>query len=157
MDIVIVECSQRADLVQRAVEYFWGCWGSEGNYNFYRDCILNSQDPAKALPKFYLAMDGDTIAGSYALLTNDLISRQDLWPWFACLYVQKEYRRRGLATRLLEHGLQQARMKGFDQLYLYTDLVNFYEKTGWKNIAHGYTTTDQKVKIYSRETFPIKN
>jgi len=37
-------------------------------------------------------LDGERVAGCCALLTNDLISRQDLWPWLACLYVEPDYR-----------------------------------------------------------------
>ena len=69
---------------KRKVSYFVSCWGNENNFKFYEDCIINSIDVKVPLPKFYLALDDTgSIIGSYALLTNDLISRQDLMPWFA--------------------------------------------------------------------------
>lgn len=150
---MIVELSQRPDLVDRAVNFFWKCWGDENNLAFYEDCIIHSLDKDTPLPKFYLALDeGDHIIGTYALLTNDLISRQDLMPWFACLFVVDDHRKKGIAGKLLEHGLNEAKTKGFETLYLYTDLENFYERKGWRQICNGYTVSNQKVKIYTRET-----
>lgn len=149
----IVELSQRPDLIDSAVKFFWKCWGNENNFKFYEDCIINSLDTDVPLPKFYLALDNtDNIIGTYALLTNDLISRQDLMPWFACLFVKEEHRNKGIATSLLEHGLNETIKKGFDKLYLYTDLENFYERKGWKHIFNGYNVANMEVKIYAKDT-----
>jgi N-acetylglutamate synthase-like GNAT family acetyltransferase len=75
--------------------------GNESNFDFYKDCIENSLSDDKSLPKFYIMLDNDEIIGSYALLTNDIISRQDLMPWFACLFVDGNYRSQGLAEELM--------------------------------------------------------
>ncbi|MFK7947821.1 MAG: hypothetical protein AB8G11_09535 [Saprospiraceae bacterium] len=83
----VVELSQRLDLMEKAVSYFWKCWGSEANFSFYNDCIQHSINPENDLPKFYIVLENEEIIASYALLINDIISRQDLVPWFACLYV----------------------------------------------------------------------
>lgn len=148
----VVELSQRPDMVDSAVNFFWKCWGNEKNFKFYEDCIVHSMDKDVPLPKFYLALDErDVIIGTYALLTNDLISRQDLMPWFACLFVTEEQRNMGIAGSLLEHGLNEAKKKGFGKLYLYTDLENFYEKKGWKHFCNGYNVANTEVKIYVKE------
>ena len=63
------------------------------------NCILNSFDEQIKLPKFYLAIEENKILGSYALLTNDLISRQDLMPWLGCLFVNEENRGKGGGRR----------------------------------------------------------
>ena len=153
MKTMIVELSQRPDLVDRAVDFFWKCWGNKNNFAFYEDCIVHSLEKDVSLPKFFLALDErEHIIGTYALLTNDLISRQDLMPWFACLFVVDEHRKKGIAGMLLDHGLNEVKNNGFKNLYLYTDLVNFYERKGWKHICNGFTVSDLEVKIYTRET-----
>ncbi|MBK9333627.1 MAG: GNAT family N-acetyltransferase [Ignavibacteria bacterium] len=152
MKVEIIEISERPELIDNAVDYIWNCWGSESNKKFYRDCILNSTDNQKALPKFYIVTDKEEIIASYALLTNDIISRQDLMPWFACLYVNKTHRNKGIAGQLLEHGLYETKKKGFDILYLATDLENFYEKKGWKFFAGGFDLADIEFKIYCKST-----
>jgi GNAT superfamily N-acetyltransferase len=152
MDIKIIELSEKPELLDRTIEYFWKSWGNESNIRFYRDCIEHSLKEENKLPKFYVALTDNKIVGSYALLVNDLISRQDLLPWFACLYVTEEYRKNGIAEKLLSHGLKEAKSKGFDVLYLYTDLVNFYERRGWNHICNGFGVTDKELRIYSKTT-----
>lgn len=146
----IIEISRRKDLLDKAVEYFWRCWGNENNFKFYQNCIQNSLDANVPLPKFYIVLENNEIIASYALLTNDIISRQDLYPWFACLYVNTDHRNKGIAEKLLEHGLSQTKDKGFTSLYLSTDLENFYEKKGWEFYATGFNIDDSTIKIYSK-------
>jgi len=140
-----------SDFLEKGVKYFWKQWGSESNFDFYKDCIENSISDDKLLPKFYLMFDKDKIIGSYALLTNDLISRQDLFPWFACLYVDENYRNQGLANELLKHSINESKKRGFDTLYLSTELNDFYEKKGWKYYSKGYTAFGDSTKIYSKK------
>lgn len=148
MNIEIIELSQRTDLLDQGINYFWKCWGSDANYKFYKDCIENSLDSNNALPKFYLALMENEVVGSYALLTNDIISRQDLMPWFACLFVNEDQRNKGIAGQLMKHALLEAHSKGFSKLYLSTHLDHFYETRGWKHIANGYHVDDSEIKIY---------
>jgi predicted N-acetyltransferase YhbS len=92
-------------------------------------------------------MQHQSIIGMYALLRNDLVSRQDLCPWLACLYVAPEYRgQRGAA--LLQHAEQEARRKGYDRLYLCSGLDGYYEQFGWSHFANGYAVNGAETKIY---------
>lgn len=148
----IKELSEHPCLLPEAILYFWNSWGDETNFNFYENCIENSFDKNNRLPKFYVAVENEQIIGSYALLTNDVISRQDLMPWFACLFVNEDRRNQGLATKLLDHGLQEAKSKGYKTLYLSTDLDGFYEKNGWKYKCPGYGVSGNDIKIYYKKT-----
>ncbi len=148
----IFELAEKPKLLEQAVQYFWKKWGSEDNFVFYQDCILNSLDAKNKLPKFYIGIVENEIVGSYALLINDIISRQDLFPWFACLYVEEAFRKNGLAAQLLDHGLHQAKKKGFEKLYLSTDLINFYEKKGWDQFGVGFGVGGDEFKIYTKST-----
>lgn len=145
----IIEISKRPDLLEEAINFFWKCWGNEHNHNFYKDCIVHSLDEKNDLPKFYIGMKDEKIIATYALITNDLISRQDLMPWLACLFVKEHARNKGYAEQLLKHGIEQAQSKGFKEIYLSTDLENFYERKGWTYICDGYGFSGGKDKIYS--------
>ena len=123
----IFELKKRKDLFDEAVQFFWEQWGNEHNYQFYKDCMKHSCTTKSDLPRFYLAVQNDTMIGSYALLRNDLISRQDLTPWFACLYVVPKLRGHELGATLLKHALQESRKKGYENLYLCTDIDGYYE------------------------------
>lgn len=148
----IIEVSNKVEIIDKAVDYFWKCWGNENNFKFYQDCVMNSTDNNKLLPKFYIVIENDNIIASYALLTNDIISRQDLFPWFACLFVNPEHRNKGIADKLLKHGLSETAQKGFKYLYLSTDLENFYERKGWTHFTNGFNIFDTEIKIYCKRT-----
>ena len=148
----IFEISTRQDLLESAIQYFWKCWGSDSNLSFYADCIEHSLDSKNELPKFYIVLENEEIIASYALLVNDIISRQDLMPWFACLFVNETHRNQGIAENLLNHACSEAKRKGFEMLYLSSDLVNFYERKGWEYHCQGYGVTGGEIKIYRKET-----
>jgi predicted GNAT family N-acyltransferase len=147
---------EEGDLLKRGIEYFWKHWGSDSNFNFYKNCINNSIFNKKSVPKFYLLLNDTEIIGCYAILTNDIISRQDLMPWFACLYIEKDFRNQGLADKLLKHSLQEAKKLGFDTLYLSTELKDFYEKKGWQYFSNGYGFFGDELKLYSIKTNELK-
>jgi GNAT superfamily N-acetyltransferase len=143
--------NKNSKLLEKGIEYFWKKWGNTSNFNFYKDCIENSIYDDKSLPKFYLMLEEDKIIGCYALLINDLISRQDLFPWFACLFIDESYRNQGLANDLIKHSIDESRKRGFDTLYLSTDLNDFYEKKGWEYNSVGFTAFGDSIKIYSKK------
>jgi GNAT superfamily N-acetyltransferase len=145
----IYSIQDQPEYFERAVQLFWSQWGTEKNAMFYRDCMLHSMRPGCDLPRFYIAVRHEAIIGTYALLRNELISRQDLFPWLACLYVTPECRGQKIGSKLLEHALQETRKIGSDKLYLCTDLDGYYEKYGWTHVADGYIFTGDETKIYA--------
>jgi N-acetylglutamate synthase-like GNAT family acetyltransferase len=147
----IIEISQDPGIMEKAIEFFHQCWGNESNFKFYEDCILHSIQSDLLLPKFYLLLENGKIIGGYALLANDMLSRQDLMPWFACLFVQENSRNQGLATILLNHGVKEAKRLEFEILYLYTELTGFYEKSGWNYFDSGYDLSGKEMKIYCKQ------
>jgi len=144
----IIELSDRPELIEEGIQYFWKQWGNDSNEAFYADCIRNSLNDRDSIPKFYLALEGNKIVGSYALITNDLISRQDLIPWFACLLVEPSHRNKGIAGKLLDHASEQAKTLGYVRLYLSTDLEGFYEAKGWNYMTKGFNFNGEAIKIY---------
>jgi len=146
----IVDLRDRMDLFEEAVQVFWNQWGSETNYNTYYDAMFHACRTEGVIPRFYLALDQERIIGTYALLLNDFISRQDLFPWLACLYVHPDYRGKQLGSQLLQHAQTEVQDKGFDSFYLATDLDGYYEKYGWSYLADGYGVSGGSIKIYKK-------
>ena len=146
----IIELSKRPDLLDNAIQYFWSCWGKESNFDFYRDCIENALNPKNDLPKFFIVLENEKIIASYALLVNDIISRQDLKPWFACLFVNETHRNQGIAGKLLIHAIIQTKQKGYKYLYLNSDLDNFYERKGWIIFSKGYNVFGEVIPIFQK-------
>lgn len=152
MYMKMVELQKENAFLKEGIEVFWNVWGTEDNYKFYEDCILHSAETSEDLPRFYVAVDNRNIIGTYAILRNDINSRQDLCPWLACLFVDKEYRGREIGAKLLEHGLSESAKKGYKKLYLTTDLENFYEKYGWLHNGFAYGPSGGQIKVYEKST-----
>ena len=148
----IVEIQQRPELFDKSVGVFWGEWGNEKNYKFYEDAMRQSCLTTDEIPRFYIALENESIIGTYALIRNDLNSRQDLFPWLACLFVDPEHQGKRIGSQLLQHARQEAAKKGFEKLYLSTDLEGYYEKYGWTHIGEVYGVSGSSLKLYAAET-----
>jgi len=77
-----------------------------------------------------IMLDNDKLVGFISIFDKDGDERQDLSPWYATMYVKYEYRGKGYSKLLNDAILKEARKKGFDKIYLKSDLENYYEKFG---------------------------
>ena len=145
-DYQIISVREHPQYLDIAVDYLTNKWGI--SRNIYQDCIENSLTTKSPLPRWYLMVRDGLIMGSYGLIVNDFISRQDLWPWLAALYVEENERGKGFGAAMLEHGKSEAQKLGFPMLYLSTGHVGYYEKYGWKYIGNGYDVGGEATRIY---------
>ncbi|MGG0664994.1 hypothetical protein ABE042_12885 [Viridibacillus arvi] len=53
---------------------------------------------------------------------------------------------------MLQHRLKEAARKGYDKLYLSTDLEGYYKKNGWENSGVVYGVSGGHIKLYEKET-----
>jgi len=144
--ISIIAVREYPDYLERAADYFASKW--DFPRIVYMDCIASSLTTDSPLPRWYLMINNDRIIGSYGLITNDFISRQDLWPWICAVYIEESERGKALGARLLEHGCKEAAKLGFPMVYLCTDHVGYYEKYGWRYIGQGYKYAGSEHRLY---------
>lgn len=150
--VEVVNVKEYSGGIDKAVDYIHGVWGSEQNYPFYRDAIYHSSLVGKALPRFFLLLNHGEIIGCSALITNDFISRHDLYPWMACLFVDERERGKEYGKLLMKHAEQEARRAGFAAIYLTTDHDGYYEKYGWTRIEDGIDLFScRPTRIYRKE------
>jgi len=143
------------DYLQRAVDYFTAKWKIDRR--IYNDCLGNSLTTSSPLPRWYLMLKDESIVGGYGLITNDFISRQDLYPWLCALYIEDDYRGKQLGAKLLEHGKAEAAKLGYKKLFLSTDLKGYYEQYGWRIRAQGYHPWEAESTIYEIDTEPVNS
>ena len=149
-EIQVVSVREHPQYLDPAVDYLTQKWGI--SRNIYQDCVKNSLTTESPLPRWYLMQRDDFIIGSYGLIVNDFISRQDLWPWLAALFVEEEERGKGLGSYLLEHGRTESAKLGFPMLYLSTGHIGYYEKYGWRFIGHSYDVGGEPTLIYEAQS-----
>jgi GNAT superfamily N-acetyltransferase len=68
----------------------------------------NAIKTSSPLPQWFLLQNSKEIIGGCGLITNDFISRMDLYPWLCALYVEEKYRHQGIDGKLIEHAAQTA-------------------------------------------------
>ncbi len=134
--------------LDRFILYFQKRWGSPRTLKLYQDAIAQSTKTTSPLPQWYLLMDNNTIAGSAGLITNDFISRMDLYPWICALFVEEAYRGHAYGSLLLEQAKRDAKTGGFSHVYLATDHVGYYERYGFHYIGTGYHLSGDSSRIY---------
>lgn len=91
-----------------------------------------------------ILLSDSTLIGFVSIFEHDSDERLDLSPWYATMFVKKEYRGNGYSKLLNEAILKEAKSMGFKRIYLKTDLVNYYEKFGAKFLDN----LNDKEKIY---------
>ena len=133
---------------EQVAMWLWQAFGGETlPLPFFATLFAHSQTP-EALPLTFIAVEGETLAGTVGLWRCDLISRQDLFPWMAALYVAPHARGRGIAGKLQQHAIDYARRLGHPQLYLYSACRDFYERFGWQYIGEGLDYPATPVSLY---------
>ncbi len=148
--IQILSVRAHPETLERAVDYLAARWGVARAV--YQDCVSHSLTTDSPLPRWYLLLQGDSVIGSYGLIVNDFISRQDLWPWICALYVEESARGSALGAQMLAHGRAEAARLGFPKVYLATDHIGYYERYGWRYIGDGYAANGESGRIYENES-----
>ena len=129
-------------------EWLWRAFGADALPRaFFASIVEHSQTPG-ALPITFVAVEGERLLGTVSLWRCDLISRQDLYPWMAALYVAPEARGQGLAGKLQQHVIGYARAQGYTELFLYSACRDFYEHFGWQYIGEGLDYPASAVSLY---------
>lgn len=114
--------------------------------------MIHSGKTEDGIPRFYAAILDERFIGTYALIRNDLNSRQDLHPWLACLYVDLDSRGKKLGARLLDHAIEETAKLALKKLYLQTDLEGYYEKYGWAHRGEVYGAGGVSLQFYQKRT-----
>ena len=84
---------------------------------------------------WYLCVCGEEIIGGLGVIENDFHDRKDLTPNICAVFVEPQYRCRGIAGRLLNTAVEALREKGVSPVYLVTDHTSFYERYGWEYLC----------------------
>ncbi|MEQ2529476.1 GNAT family N-acetyltransferase [Robertmurraya yapensis] len=148
----IISVRDYPEYKDEAIKYFQSKWASENSLKVYEDSITHSIATENVLPIWYLMEDAGEFIGCAGLISNDFISRMDLWPWICAVYVDERYRGKSLGKELLLRAKADAKKAGFNKVFLCTDHIGYYEKYGFTYIGDGYHPWGSSSRIYESDT-----
>ena len=143
----LISIREYPELRDEAIAYFQQVWPSV-RPEIYEDCIVHSVHARQNLPQWYLLKNSEEIVGCAGLITNDFISRMDLYPWICALYIDENHRGHRHASILIDRAKEDAQKAGYDFLYLSTEHVGLYEKYDFTYLGMGYHPWDEQSRIY---------
>lgn len=144
----IISVKENSAYKEKAIQYFQSKWATGSSMKVYEDCISNSITTPNPLPQWYLLEKNEEIIGCAGLITNDFISRMDLYPWVCALFIEEGYRGHAYGTLLLNKAKEDTKRGGFPHLYLCTDHIGYYEKYGFTYLGVGYHPWGDSSRIY---------
>lgn len=126
----IMNLREKPQWKQKAAQWFHEKWNVP--VDAYLESIEESLNSENPVPQWYLAVKEEQIIGGLGVIENDFHDRKDLTPNVCAVYVEEEFRCRGIAGKMLETVCRDMKEKGIDTLYLITDHDSFYERYGWE-------------------------
>ena len=123
----------------------WNAWWTESGvpleqYRAHLEPMLESD----GVPFALVAHENGVYAGSVLVIENDHDERPQYAPWIAALWVEPEFRRQGIAARLIAESRIEAEMRGLATCYLCatSDKAPYYLKQGFTLIERDVSDLD---------------
>lgn len=126
----IIKIRENPGFAQQAAQWFNTKWNIP--LAAYMESINDCINGSSFVPQWYIVVHNNTIVAGAGVIENDFHNRKDLAPNVCAVYVEEQYRRQGIAGRLLDFICDDFYSNGIDTLYLLTDHTGFYERYDWQ-------------------------
>lgn len=147
----IAALRDKPEYSRKAAVWFHDKWGIPEEA-YYESIIKSMEEPA-GVPQWYISLgSGGEIIGGAGVIDNDFHERKDLSPNLCALFVNEEYRCRGMGGSLLDFVCADMKRLGYEKLYLITDHKKFYERYGWKFLCMVKEDSGGLIRMYIRDT-----
>ena len=136
----IYNLKEKLEYLDEVIELEHDEWGEEPDKD--RETRLNNKRN-KVLKNLsnndfckLVLLSDNILVGFISIFPHDSEEYPELTPWYATMYVKKEYRGNGYSRILNDAILKEAKNRGFNTIYLKSELNNYYEKFGAKYIEN---------------------
>jgi predicted N-acetyltransferase YhbS len=148
--IEIVSLSDAPQFADQIIDWQWRAFGEATSRAFFAS-VVNSSLIGADFPVTFVAVEAGRAVGTVGFWRCDLISRQDLFPWLAALYVDESVRGKGVSQALQQHVIAYAQARGYPQLWLWSTFEGYYERYGWLPQGEALEYPAKPVKLYYRD------
>ena len=98
--------------------------------------------------RVFIALEHDSVAGFCALTKKSDVLNIPYTPLIGFVFVGAAHRGKKIAEKLCFAAIRYAKEIGFETIYLYSTLVNFYEKMGFIKIGEIEAPWGETESIY---------
>ena len=122
------------EYIETCAEWNFQQWGEHLGYSLDQSIDWVRQVTFSIRGEFgVIAFWDNTPVGMNFLESSDANERPELTPWLSGIYVEPDYRGRGIANALVKSIEDLARDEGYEEIYLHTpDVEALYAKLGWQ-------------------------
>ncbi|WP_313654759.1 GNAT family N-acetyltransferase [Pantoea sp.] len=146
----IVSLSEVPQFADQITDWQWRAFGDASSRAFFASVVNSSLNGAE-FPITFVAIEAGRPIGTVGFWRCDLISRQDLFPWLAALYVDDVARGKGVSEALQQHVIAWAQEQGYPRLWLWSTFTGYYERFGWLPQGEALEYPDKPVRLYCRD------
>lgn len=147
----IIQLRQEHAYTQRATDWFSSKWRVPREA--YEESIAACQANTSGIPQWYIVLnDKDEIIAGLGAIENDFHKRKDLALNICAVYVEKEYRLKGIAKLMLDYACSDLAGFGIHDAYLITDHTEFYEKCDWEFFGMIEENSGELARMYHKHT-----
>jgi GNAT superfamily N-acetyltransferase len=138
--ITIDYLANHRELAEQLAQWSWSEWQwiYEQRGKSFADGLKNYRDRMNmdCLPLTLVALDvSEQLIGTVSLKLQDLEVRPEIENWLGGMFVDSRWRRRGVATLLMERVLEEAKKLSLPELHLWAvapEAEALYLKLGWE-------------------------
>ena len=161
----IVSVKQSPVGTQEALDYIHRVWNGNNQASNFFDMITKVSLGDEEMGNFYVLLQDNEVIGCCGLVTHDVVTSRNFYPWVTSLYIDEAYRGRNYGQLLLNHVGHQAQLMGYQKLYLTTGKTDYYRRNGWQELdqdisrkkTHVYYKVLQEQKSNKQEMMQPKS
>ncbi|UYT09652.1 GNAT family N-acetyltransferase [Lactococcus garvieae] len=147
----IIKLREHEEKLEQAANWFHHKW--EIPLSAYQESMEACLHGSETIPQWYVMIHESEIIAGLGIIENDFHNCKDLSPNICALYVEKDFRRQGIAEKLLQEACDDMKTQGIHKLYLVTNHTHLYERYGWKFIGFVQAEDeDKRLRMYSYQT-----
>lgn len=147
----IIKLREHEEKLEQAANWFHHKW--EIPLSDYQESMEACLHGSETIPQWYVMIHESEIIAGLGIIENDFHNCKDLSPNICALYVEKDFRRQGIAEKLLQEACDDMKTQGIHKLYLVTNHTHLYERYGWKFIGFVQAEDeDERLRMYSYQT-----
>ena len=144
-EYIFIKLRERPEIKDAAAQWFHEKWGVPAEA--YLEC-MDAYLSGDTEYGWYLCFGGEKIIGGLGVIENDFHERKDLFPNVCAVYTEEEYRKQGIAGRLLDMAVEDMKSKDISPVYLVTDHTGFYERYGWEFLCMVKGSDPEPTRMY---------